>query len=269
MVRACRCGEPFESVMRSLNLNPVHIGTAGWSIPRAVADLFSGPGLHLERYSRTFKCAEINSSFYRPHRPSTYVRWADSTPEGFLFSVKVPKTITHESALAPTREQLKTFLDEAAHLGNRLGPLLFQLPPKQSFEPAPARAFFELFRNVYPRGQAVLEPRHTGWFTPEATRLLQEHRISRVIADPPRAPASTSPSDDPLIYYRLHGSPRTYYSSYSPEYIRKLASDIATRHASRDVWCIFDNTASGAAAENALSLTRELGDIRPGKRNAS
>ncbi len=237
----------------------VRIGTAGWSIPSQHVAPVPGSGSHLERYSLLLTCAEINSSFYRPHRPSTYARWADSTPADFRFSVKAPKAITHDCALAPTPEQLQIFLGEVSHLREKLGPILFQLPPRQSFDEPRAHAFFTLFRNLYPTGHAVLEPRHPAWFSPLAAQLLEEFRISRVIADPPRASAVTPPAGYlGLIYYRLHGSPRIYYSSYSGAWLNDLATDLRAPHPTSEAWCIFDNTASGAALANAVTLASAL-----------
>src|ERR1700744_6501821 len=106
------------------------IGTAGWNVPAQYATAAAGEGTHLQRYARVFNCVEVNSSFYRPHRLATWQRWADSVPDGFRFSVKVPKAITHEGALACSRETLQKFFGEVSGLGDKLGPLLVQLPPK-------------------------------------------------------------------------------------------------------------------------------------------
>src|SRR5947209_14478083 len=107
----------------------VRVGCAGWSIPREHAGRFPAGGSHLLRYAERFPAVEINTSFYRPHLPSTYARWAADTPEGFRFSVKVPKEITHEKRLVGVDDPLDRFLDETAALGAKRGPLLVQLPP--------------------------------------------------------------------------------------------------------------------------------------------
>ncbi len=238
----------------------MRIGTAGWSIPRQHGSFFAGEGSHLERYSHILPCAEINSTFYRSPRASTYARWVASTPEQFRFSVKAPKAITHQSSLAPSREQLQMFLDEVRNLSGKLGPILFQLPPSQAFEESRARAFFGLFRELYPAGSAALEPRNRSWFSLEVDELLEEFRIARVIADPSPVPeaAHSGSGYTGLTYYRLHGSPRVYYSSYSAEWLENLATRLSAYPAEAEVWCIFDNTASGAAIDNALALTRHL-----------
>ncbi len=242
----------------------LRIGTAGWSIPRVLAESFPGEGAHLERYARTLPCAEINATFYRSPRPSTYARWIASVPESFRFSVKAPKAITHEAALNCTPEQLQGFLDEARTLGPRLGPILFQLPPKLAFDPARAETFFKDLRTRH-TGPVALEPRHPTWFTPEADSLLMQLHIARVATDPVITPEAAHPGGSPtLVYFRLHGSPRTYYSPYTPEYLAQLAATLSrgparkSRTPPAEVWCIFDNTASGAAAANALTLAELL-----------
>src|SRR5688500_7656937 len=95
------------------------VGTAGWSIPRASAHHFEGEGTHLQRYARVLPCAEINSSFHRPHSARTYAKWAASTPPAFRFAVKLPRTITHDQKLRRARGPLERFLEESAGLGRR------------------------------------------------------------------------------------------------------------------------------------------------------
>ena len=228
---------------------PHFIGTAHWSIPLSAAADFPGPGQHLDRYSRILSCAEINSTFYRPPLPATLRRWATQVPADFRFSVKAPKSITHTQSLSCDPDPLKRFLDLATQLGDKLGPLLFQLPPKLAFDEELAQSFFDLLRTLH-SGPVVCEPRHTTWFTPQVSSLLAEHHIARVAADPARVPEAALPGGWPgLRYFRLHGSPRTYYTPYSTAYLAELAPTLTP-----DTWVIFDNTASNAAISNALEL---------------
>ena len=237
----------------------IRVGTAGWSLPRAVQEEFPGEGPHLARYARVLPAAEINSSFHRPHKPSVYARWAAATPAAFRFAVKIPKTITHGQRLADAEELLRTFMGEAAALGDSLECLLVQLPPSLALDREVARRFFAVVRGLW-AGDVVLEPRHETWFTAEANAMLEEVHVGRVAADPVRAAGGDVPAGWPRIaYYRLHGSPRTYYSSYHADYLATLAERLVThRRAGVRSWCIFDNTASGAAAGNALELMRLL-----------
>lgn len=237
----------------------IWIGTAGWSIPRTSAPELPGPGTHLQRYARALTGVEINSSFYRPHRPSTYAKWAAAVGEGFRFAVKVPREITHVrrlGAVGAVEAALDGFLAEAGALGEKLGPLLVQLPPSLEFAPAVAGRFFAALRERT-AGEVVCEPRHASWWTDPAQALLAGCRVAQVAADPALSPAAARPGGwDGLVYYRLHGSPTIYRSAYPPGYLDSLARTL-TRHAEvgTRVWCIFDNTAEGAAAANALELS--------------
>ena len=236
----------------------IRVGTAGWSIPRAAACRFEGPGTHLERYSRVLRCAEINSSFYRPHTSATYAKWRESTPPEFRFAVKLPRTMTHELKLRDTREPFVAFLAQTDGLAQKRGPLLVQLPPSLSFEATVVTSFLESVREVYD-GPVVCEPRHATWFSPKVALLLDRYRISRVTADPPPAPAAIVPAGWPrLAYFRLHGSPRLYWSKYDEHYIATLATTVRDLPTAEEVWCVFDNTASGAAIENASELRQRL-----------
>ncbi|MGZ8818446.1 MAG: DUF72 domain-containing protein [Mycobacterium sp.] len=236
----------------------VRIGTAGWSIPRAAAFRFESAGTHLERYSRLLSCAEINSSFHRPHAASTYAKWRDTTPPDFRFAVKVPRTITHELKLQDAREPFVTFLAQTDGLAEKRGPMLVQLPPSLSFDPSVATRFLDVVRDVYD-GPMVCEPRHATWFSAAVASLLDRYDISRVAADPPPVLEATVAAGSPRVaYFRLHGSPRTYWSRYSEKDIATLAATVGSLSTAAEVWCVFDNTASGAAIENAWELRERL-----------
>lgn len=234
------------------------IGCAGWSVPRAYAEQFPTTGTHLARYSKRFPAVEINSSFYRPHRASTYARWAASVPENFRFAVKIPKEITHGLRLQNASSVLIRFLSEVAGLGDKQGPLLVQLPPSLRFEEAVADRFFTDLRQGT-LSQVVCEPRHASWFTDEAEQIMTTFEIARVAADPALSPRAAVPGGwKGLVYFRLHGSPKMYHSSYSLAYLEQLAATLrAYMQAAVPVWCIFDNTASFAATDNALHLLKQ------------
>jgi uncharacterized protein YecE (DUF72 family) len=236
-----------------------YIGTAGWSIPRASTQRFASEGTHLQRYARAFRCAEINSSFHRPHAAATYEKWSASTPAGFRFAVKVPRVITHDNALRRARAPLERFLGELSGLGRKCGPLLVQLPPSQEFDRRVAGRFFDLLRARH-TGAVVCEPRHASWFTAAAGALLVGQRVARVAADPPPVAGADEPGGwTGLAYFRLHGSPRKYWSRYPEERIAELVRSLDSVPPAADRWCIFDNTASGAAIENAWELQTRRG----------
>lgn len=241
----------------------ITIGTADWSLRREHQHLFESGPAHLARYATRFSGVEINSSFYRPHRSATYAKWAAITPPHFRFALKVPRTITHDARLVGIGPLLEKFLSECTALGNKLGPLLIQLPPSLKFEAAIAEDFFAQLR-MQTSSATVIEPRHPGWFTDEVDRVLRKFRIARAAVDPapknvPKENASEPGGDPALAYFRLHGSPRIYYSDYADDYLAALATRLRSmRRAGANVWCIFDNTALGHAVENALTLSALL-----------
>ncbi len=178
------------------------IGTAGWAIPASHSDSFPGEGSSLERYSARFDCVEINSSFHRSHRTDTWRRWASSVPEGFVFSVKLSKEITHKRRLVDCAEPLAAALAEMNELGERLGILLVQLPPSLAFEPEVADAFLTALRAaplelVRARGRfAACRPP----YRPSRGRSGESPGGGRArrLAGPCISPASRFPGDVPV-----------------------------------------------------------------------
>ncbi len=240
-----------------------YLGTAGWTIRREHAPRFSADGTHLSRYASLFNAVEINSCFHRPHRFITYERWAASVPENFRFAVKLWKLITHKAKLIGAVPALERFLNETTGLGSKLGPILVQLPPKLAYDEAVATDFFKELRNRF-SGDVVLEPRHETWFTDDVEAMLIEHKVARVGADPARVPAAALPGGyDRIVYLRLHGSPRTYYSAYPAEWLESVSRAIAEKTAlGISTWCIFDNTTLGAATTDALTVKSHLLDVQ-------
>jgi uncharacterized protein YecE (DUF72 family) len=230
------------------------VGCAGWTIAREAAAAFPPEGSHLERYAALLDAVEINSSFYRPHQAKTYERWADSVPDSFRFSVKLPRTITHEARLAGADELLRQFAAQAGALGHKLGCVLVQLPPSLDLAPQVAGDFFARLRATF-GCMIACEARNPAWFGEAATSLLLAHGITRVIADPPKGQEGPHVPTTAAIYARLHGVPRIYYSAYAPDYLAQLGQDMTVHaQAGRTVWTMFDNTAAGAALPNALAL---------------
>jgi uncharacterized protein YecE (DUF72 family) len=249
---------------------PLWIGTAGWSLPSRHATEIPHGGTHLERYSRCLNAVEINSSFYKPHQRKTYERWAQATPSNFRFSVKVPRSMTHDHGLAGCGGMLDRFAAEVTGLGERLGVLLVQLPPSLALDRRVAGRFFRALRQRIDVPIAC-EPRHASWFEPAADNWLAERDVARVAADPAPAPGAGEPGgSNKLAYYRAHGAPRIYYSNYDDaalmEYHRRID---ALRKRRIPTWCIFDNTAHGAALGNALALAGASSPLTPGAGSSS
>ena len=238
----------------------IRVGVAGWALPAALTESFPAEGSHLERYASRFDAVEINSSFYRPHRRATYARWAASVPPYFRFSVKLPRAITHERRFVDCAEPLRRFADDTGGLGEKRGPILVQLPPSFRYPGgAAADVFAQLDATI--GGCIVCEPRHASWFTAEADALLRRCRVGRVAADPAPVPAAARPGGwEGLAYIRLHGSPNMYWSAYGLDAVTGHARAVAALAAGgAEVWTIYDNTAAGAAIEDAASLLDQLG----------
>lgn len=235
------------------------IGTAGWSIPTAFRHSFPDGGTALERYAAAFPCVEVNSSFYKPHRRSTWERWAAAVPDRFRFAAKLPKEISHLRGLVDATDALDRFLEEAGGLGNKLAVILLQLPPSFAFDADVVSAFLAA-ASSRTSARIVCEPRHPSWFSQDVDELLDALAVPRVAADPANVPAAGQPGGwRGLSYRRLHGSPVMYRSAYGAERLRSYADAIAADIAAgRTSWCMFDNTAASAALGDALALARSL-----------
>lgn len=239
------------------------VGCAGWGIHKDVAPAFPSEGSQLERYGAVIPAVEINSSFYRPHQPRTYARWAASVPAAFRFSVKLPRTITHDARLQNVDELLDRFAREAGELGPKLGCVLVQLPPSGAFVEAAVRDFLPRLRQRF-SCMLALEARHPSWFADAATAVLKEAGVTRVRADPPAGQPGPHVPTTPAGYLRLHGAPKIYYSSYPVETLREVERALLAHTAGgADCWCIFDNTAAFAAVPNALEVLGGVGHVRP------
>jgi uncharacterized protein YecE (DUF72 family) len=233
-----------------------YIGTAAWTIPKDHRPSFTEGGSHLEMYGGKLNAVEINSSFYRDHKPATYERWAASVPEDFRFSVKLSKVFTHQQKLKVGEKNLGETLRGIMQLKSKLGCLLVQIPPSLQFDMEDANGFFEDLRSTY-EGPVAFETRHASWNTTSALDLFQDFRLASVLADP--NPTGERPKTflraAELVYLRLHGSPEIYKSDYEKERLLVYAEQIETFLTShQQVWCIFDNTTFGHATGNALEL---------------
>jgi uncharacterized protein YecE (DUF72 family) len=243
----------------------IRVGCAGWSILARHAAHFPREGSHLQRYAAVFDAVEINSSFYRPHRAATYSAWAAAVPARFRFAVKMPRAFSHDARLAVDLRAVRGFVDPLRELGDRLGPLLLQLPGSLAFQRGVALRFLDRLRRIH-AGPVVVEPRHASWFAAPVARALRERDIGRVAADPARVARAAVPGGaHGLEYARLHGSPRMYYDEYPAAALARLVRR-ALRGDSRvhERWLMFDNTAHGHAIADALVTQRALRALRGG-----
>jgi uncharacterized protein YecE (DUF72 family) len=162
--------------------------------------------------------------------------------------------VTHELGLRNAAQPWADFLSETAALEEKRGPLLMQLPPSFAFNARVVARFLDMLRGRYD-GAVVCEPRHPSWFVARADALLCRYRVARVAADPAVTAEAAIPGGWPdLAYFRLHGSPHMYWSRYETNVIEGLARRLQELSVAAEVWCIFDNTATGAAIENAREL---------------
>lgn len=155
---------------------------------------------------------------------------------------------------------MQAFFDQVKPLEEKLGPVLVQLPPKFEFNDSLTHDFFTVLRELH-SGLVALEPRHASWFTGPVNHMLRDFSIARVAADPPKGSslAAMPAGWSGLCYWRLHGVPRTYYSSYDASFLRRFPQRLRETSCAEQ-WVIFDNTALGHATENALDLLHVLNE---------
>jgi len=278
----------------------IRVGVSGWRYPNWRGDFYPR-GLvqrrELEYIAQRMSSAEINGSFYSLQRPESYARWRDSVPDDFVFAVKGPRYITHMLRLRDSGPALSNFFASGPlALGAKLGPILWQLPARQRFEPGPLAAFLvslprttgqalELARAHDRRVQGrawlqidedrplrhALEPRSESFADPAFLELLHEHDVALTVADT----ASTWPMFEGVtsdhVYVRLHGAQERYMSGYTPEELRSWADRAlgwadgsgTPDGAPRDVYVYFDNDGRGHAPHDAVALEALLAEAGP------
>ena len=234
------------------------IGTAGWQIPSSSRSAFAESGSHLARYASRLAVVEINSSFYRPHAARVYERWAATVPDSFRFAVKCPKNITHDRHLQNVRQPLERFLGEVAGLGRKLGPILVQLAPSHEFDLSSRHTIPDTTPRASRRSggvRAAACDMVIGGSRPAARRFF-------VLAWRPtrhECRDSSSPAAGPALPTIAGTGARACTG-------RSISFDVLEQHAQRlktvgvETWTVFDNTAMGTAAGNALTLVELLLD---------
>jgi len=234
-------------------VKPLWIGTSGWHYkdwlgrfypPKTPAERF------LEIYSHTFGTVELNGVFYRLPKPEMVKGWYERSPKGFLFAYKASRYLTHMKKLADPESALRLMFQRADLLREKLGPILYQLPP---FFPQNLQRLKTFFKAL-PRGYAhVMEFRHPTWFTPAVYELLEKARVSLCLYDMQGEP-SPQVLTGPLAYVRFHGTQGKYAGSYPAVALRTWARKIDAWRRSRTAYAYFNNDAKGHAIQNALSL---------------
>ncbi|MBN2322617.1 MAG: DUF72 domain-containing protein [Spirochaetes bacterium] len=238
------------------NRGTVHIGTSGWNYAH-----WRGPfypkGLStnewLSFYAEKFSTVEINNSFYRLPEKATFEKWRDRTPDGFLFSVKANRYITHMKKLKDPYESLSKFLQNVEGLGNKLGPVLFQLPPSFAFNYERLKEFLEALPK---QGRHTFEFRNHGWFNEKTLELLSRYGAAFCIYHLGGVLSPIAATAD-FVYVRLHGPGSAYRGEYDSKTLQRWALNITEwMEEGRDVFCYFDNDEQAYALKDAVKLER-------------
>jgi uncharacterized protein YecE (DUF72 family) len=241
-----------------LGMTDLRIGCSGWSYkdwrgpfyPRGVRVKD-----HLAYYATRFSTTEIDGSFYRLPTEKAVAAWRDAVPDGFLFAWKASRFLTHNKKLKEPEDSLKLILGRMEGLGDRYGPILFQLPPSLRLD----RERLAYFLDRLPKTRrCTIEFRHASWYAPEIFRLLAEHDVALCVSDHHDAPSPWEATAS-FVYVRAHGPGGRYYGRYSEPELRTLAHAIeGWRKDGKAVFCYFDNDIRSAAprdAERLISLT--------------
>lgn len=232
----------------------IRIGCSGWNY-RHWRGPFYPEKLPVKRwfdhYSSIFSTVELNTSFYHLPKAETFEKWRDQAPEGFRYAVKAPRFITHMKKLKDCSEPIEEFLGRARKLGSTIGPILYQLPPRWSFN----RERLEDFIGLLPRDLVhVMEFREKSWISEEVLTLLNARGIGFCTHD---MAESTTPlwASGPIAYVRFHGGEGKYWGRYPDERLL-IWSDWMTEQAraGRQVWCYFNNDIYAHAIDDALTL---------------
>lgn len=228
------------------------IGTSGWNY-RHWKELFYPSGLPVSKwldfYSMHFTTVEVNSTFYRLPKPETFERWHDGSPQNFIWALKASRFITHIKRLKDCRDSLEILYSRASRLKNKLGPILFQLPPNLIFDNDTVSVFCKQLDQSY---RHVFEIRHPSWVENNFFEILKAHNIAFCISDTAgRYPYNENLTSD-FIYIRLHGGKKLYSSEYSESELQEWANKI--RGWGLEGYIYFDNDFSGFAVKNAKRL---------------
>jgi uncharacterized protein YecE (DUF72 family) len=268
----------------------IRIGTSGWVYP-PWRGVFYPEGLgqrrELDYLSRRVNAVEVNGSFYSLQRPESYLRWAEQTPDDFVFAVKGGRFITHMKQLRGVEVPLANFFASGPlALDHKLGPILWQLPPRMTFDPKQLQEFFTLLPRTTgeastlaekhdgklraeawtkPGGRRAiryaLEVRHPSFTSKDFVKLLRDNDIALVVADTAGKWPYLDEATSELVYVRLHGDKELYASGYEDAALDAWAEKIRRWHdkAHKDVYVFFDNDIKVKAPTDAMALAAKLG----------
>ncbi len=250
----------------------LYIGTSGWVYAHWRKVFYPEDLLvkdKLKYFSKYFKTVEVNYSFYHLPSPSSYENWYKQVSKNFLFAVKASRFITHIKRLKNIKQSWKIFINNALHLKEKLGPILFQFSPNfiaTEENIKRLQVFLKYITSFKPqvsifRPKFALEFRHFSWFVPKIYKLLKKYDIGLVIADSPNYPKTEEITAD-FVYLRMHGSKTMFSSKYTDKELKELAQKIKKWLEQKlNVYCYFNNDAAGYAVENAKTLKIFLNNL--------
>jgi uncharacterized protein YecE (DUF72 family) len=237
-------------------MQKVFIGTSGWNYDHWKGSFYPDKlpkAGWLKYYAQVFSSIEVNATFYRQMKESTFTKWRQDTPEGFIWAVKASRFITHIQKLHDVKEPVERFFGSVSPLEEKLGPVLFQIPPSLHYD----RPLLEEFCSLLPAGRrCTMEVRHESWTNKEALSIMKKYGIAWCISDSAgRYPYLEELTSD-FVYIRLHGSEDLYASNYSEKELESWTAKI--RAFGVDTYAYFDNDFMGYAPQNALRLKELL-----------
>ncbi|HEU0051467.1 MAG TPA: DUF72 domain-containing protein [Patescibacteria group bacterium] len=241
-----------------------YIGTSGWQYKHWNKRFFPEDLPRIKQLwylSRKFDTVELNTTFYHFARSDTFLKWANEVPSRFVFSVKMNRLFTHFKRLkldVKTKRDLHVFLGQTALLGNKLGPVLIQLPPSFKADIGLLAAFIKQLtieaKKLRVAFKFAIEFRHETWFTSAVYTLLKKEKIALVITNSPHWPFVIMKTA-PFVYIRFHGRSELFASNYTNKELREWAEKLRALK-SRTIYAYFNNDANAYAAENAMYLQK-------------
>lgn len=232
----------------------IHIGTSGWYYKHWKGPFYPDDLSEkdcLDYYAEHFHTVEINNSFYQLPKEKTLIRWHNNVPFGFVFAVKASRYITHMKKLKDPEGPVSNFLGRMGELGDKLGPILFQLPPNWSLNVRRLQAFLKVLPTDF---KYAFEFRDPSWFQTEVYDALGEHGASLCIYDFDHRLSPKEVTAD-FIYIRLHGPSGPYQGQYETVVLEEWAVDFSVwAKEGKEIYCYFDNDEAGYAAQDALKL---------------
>jgi uncharacterized protein YecE (DUF72 family) len=232
----------------------VRIGCSGW-VYKHWRGLFYPVGLPqsrwFQRYAEEFDTVEINNSFYRLPSGETFDKWRIQAPAGFCYAVKANRFLTQAKKLKDCEEPLERMMSAVRRLGDRLGPILYQLPPRMTRNLERLESFLKILPGDVTN---VFEFRNTSWYDPRTYDLLDKYGASLCVHDMPGSKTSRL-ATGPIVYVRFHGGEGKYWGRYSDEGLLGWTDWILEQTSQgRRAWCYFNNDMHGHAIEDARTL---------------